>query len=415
MLGEQKNLVVRLSTSLLKFLGQELFHPSLLMMCIKDSLGIGYAIADTQEHVKSALNWLIHAQESTPDGGVSAGFFFQTGWQASFPETTGYIVPTMFDGYIFTNDEKYKRKAIEMSEWLVGIQLDNGAFQGGNLKDPAKPFVFNTGQILKGLVRAYMETGQDKFKNAAIRAGDFLVEVQNSDGAWKKFTYYETAHTYHTRVAWPLLNLFQITGNPSYKEAAKKNLEWTITNQKENGWFKNCSPEPLSNPFTHFIAYTTRGLLECGILFGNQHYVDAASRTADALLERFETEGFLRGTFDENWRSKDGYTCLTGDAQIAIIWLRIFQITRKNRYLDAAVQLTDFLKITQDTSSKDEDIKGAIKGAYPMYGRYYSFAFPNWATKFFIDALLLRAAVTKNIDVCARACCTLNARLESAH
>ena len=37
----------------------------------------------------------------------------------------------------------------------------------------------------------------------------------------------------------------------------------------------------------------------------------------------------------------------------------------------------------------DERIKGAISGSYPIWGEYQRLAFPNWATKFFVDALLL--------------------------
>ena len=34
-------------------------------------------------------------------------------------------------------------------------------------------------------------------------------------------------------------------------------------------------------------------------------------------------------------------------------------------------------------------IKGAIPGAFPIYGWYTPFCYPNWAAKFFVDSLLL--------------------------
>ena len=34
-------------------------------------------------------------------------------------------------------------------------------------------------------------------------------------------------------------------------------------------------------------------------------------------------------------------------------------------------------------------IKGAIPGAFPIYGWYAPFCYPNWAAKFFVDSLLL--------------------------
>ena len=33
---------------------------------------------------------------------------------------------------------------------------------------------------------------------------------------------------------------------------------------------------------------------------------------------------------------------------------------------------------------------GGIKGSFPVYGRYAPLQYPNWATKFFIDALLAK-------------------------
>ncbi|MBC8072612.1 MAG: hypothetical protein IAG13_30100, partial [Deltaproteobacteria bacterium] len=37
----------------------------------------------------------------------------------------------------------------------------------------------------------------------------------------------------------------------------------------------------------------------------------------------------------------------------------------------------------------DAETRGAIKGSHPIWGGYSPFTYPNWATKFFVDALLL--------------------------
>jgi hypothetical protein len=39
------------------------------------------------------------------------------------------------------------------------------------------------------------------------------------------------------------------------------------------------------------------------------------------------------------------------------------------------------------------NVRGAIAGSYPIYGRYERLKYPNWATKFFVDALLMLAEV----------------------
>ena len=38
---------------------------------------------------------------------------------------------------------------------------------------------------------------------------------------------------------------------------------------------------------------------------------------------------------------------------------------------------------------------GAISGSSPFYGRYLTLRYPNWATKFFLDAYLI---LKKHID-----------------
>jgi len=34
---------------------------------------------------------------------------------------------------------------------------------------------------------------------------------------------------------------------------------------------------------------------------------------------------------------------------------------------------------------------GAVAGSFPLFGGYMRAGYPNWATKYFLDALLLQA------------------------
>ena len=47
--------------------------------------------------ISEALQWIGRAQDNAPsaDGGVARHYCLITGWGASYPETTGYIVPTI--------------------------------------------------------------------------------------------------------------------------------------------------------------------------------------------------------------------------------------------------------------------------------------------------------------------------------
>jgi hypothetical protein len=42
------------------------------------------------------------------------------------------------------------------------------------------------------------------------------------------------------------------------------------------------------------------------------------------------------------------------------------------------------------------EMRGAVKGAFPIYGKYGSYEYPNWACKFFIDALLFEQEIRES-------------------
>src|SRR5208283_5131651 len=112
-----------------------------------------------QSHLNAIYAWLCAAQDATPDNGVSAWYTLIDGWMPSYPETTGYIIPTLFDYSRYCNDLTARSRAIAMATWEVDVQLSNGAIRGGHLGyQPPEPAVFNTGQVIFGWVAAYGET-----------------------------------------------------------------------------------------------------------------------------------------------------------------------------------------------------------------------------------------------------------------
>jgi hypothetical protein len=131
------------------------------------------------------------------------------------------------------------------------------------------------------------------------------------------------------------------------------------------------------------------GLLEGGCLLGDDRFQQAARQSADALLSRQRGDGSLAGRFDAAWNESAGWNCLTGDAQTAIVWVRLYETTGEERYLRAAQRMNRYLSSTQDLSSPDHGIRGGIKGSQPIWGEYGSYEYLNWAAKFFADAVML--------------------------
>jgi len=330
----------------------------------------------------AAIDWILNAQKATDDGGVSAYYDINSGYaKTSYPEVTGYIIPTMFDIYKLTDDRKYFKAAIEMTDWITEVQLKDGSVTS---MDFQTPYVFDTGQDISGWVRAYKENGNEEYKKAAEKAGSWLVDIQREDGSFPLTPYNNSTHTYHARVSWMLLQLYKLTGNEKFKNTATKNLDWALTVQKENRW-----SVPTEVEITHFIAYAGRGLLECGSILEEKRYLDAARVLAEKLLELQLEDGSLWGHYNIQWEPTDESSCLTGNLQIAIIWLRLWKITNEEKYLKAAKKAIEYVSNIQDISSPNLGIKGGVAGSFPIDGSYSPNKYLAWAAKFYIDAVNL--------------------------
>jgi uncharacterized protein YyaL (SSP411 family) len=332
------------------------------------------------------------AQDSSPDGGVSEGYHLLHGWLPSYPETTGYIIETIYDFSEYSDDSSLKDRAIRMADWLVNIQYDDGAIPDSYFN---KKMVFDTGQVVFGFVRAYKETGDEKYKEAAIKAGRWLIDVQDQDGAWRKYAVDGIPHTYYARVAWSLLHIHNITGDDIYKEYCEKNINWVLNQQLENGWFENAafSLKKNNNPYTHTIAYTIRGVLESGIYLQNEKYINSARLAIDSLNSVIPESGCFSGYYDRNWKGDTKFSCLTGNSQLAIIFFKLYKITDEKKYLNAGRNINKCMLSRQELRIKNTNIRGGMAGSYPIWGEYIHFMYPNWANKFFSDSILIEKEI----------------------
>jgi uncharacterized protein YyaL (SSP411 family) len=355
--------------------------------------------------LRAAIDWLCRAQDAHDDGGVARSYslaynpyFKRRGWMASYPETTGYIIPTMFDCARETGREELFNRAVRMADWECDVQMSNGAVQGGTVGDPPTPAVFNTGQVIFGWIRAFQETGTGRYLASAVKAGEFLVASQDADGAWRKnlssYTSEKMPHyTYNTRTAWALFVLGQETGNRAYRDAAIRNIEFALGEQLPNGWFRNnCLYDP-NCPLLHTIAYALRGVLEVGIALNNSVYISAVRKAADELLAKQRANGSLAGRFNERWEPAVKYSCLTGNAQMGTVWGRLQQVTGDRKYLNGLIKANAFLRRVQWLGTGNPGLDGGISGSYPLHGRYGPFEVLNWAVKFFADSLMLETSI----------------------
>ncbi|MCF7982634.1 MAG: hypothetical protein K9K86_11680 [Pseudomonadales bacterium] len=357
---------------------------------------------DISTHLSAAMDWLVHAQESSPDDGVSQTYLVRSRhWAKSYPETTGYIIPTFYRYWQLTGDDSYRHRAIKMADWECKIQLPDGGVLAGALGDSDKPTVFNTGQVLFGWVTAYEQEKNECYREAAIKAANWLCDIMDDDGCWRQFGSPFTTrniNVYNTRSAWGLMRVHEISGDQKFYEAAIANLEWALQQKIENGWLKhNCLLDD-DQPFTHTLAYAMRGFLEIGVYSKRQDFLDEAVKIGDAVLANIQRKGFLPGRFNKDWEPTVKWSCLTGNAQFCINWGRLFQITGAEKYKTAVQSVNGFTKSTQKIKG-DLNERGGIKGSHPINGGYHPWQYPNWATKFFADALMMEQTIFENKGV----------------
>ncbi|MEO7761169.1 MAG: prenyltransferase/squalene oxidase repeat-containing protein [Casimicrobiaceae bacterium] len=348
--------------------------------------------------IAGAMNWLVMAQDNSTsrDGGVARAYSLIRGWTSSYPETTGYIIPTFLEYARRTGSATALARARRMLGWLLEIQLPCGGFQGGRIDSkPVVPVVFNTGQILLGLASGEREFGG--CRDALRRAADWLVDVQDADGCWRNYpSPFAGAgdKTYDTHAAWGLLEAERIEPNRGYGEAGIENIRWALSQQHENGWFANCCLSDATTPLTHTLGYALRGVVEAWRFTVNPALLVAARRTADGLLSAQRSDGFLPGQLRSDWSASAQWAGLSGMSQIAICWLMLYQDCADARYLQAAVAANRYVRrsVLFDVSG---EIAGGVKGSFPIDGAYCEYEYPAWAAKFLIDSLFLETDICR--------------------
>lgn len=341
----------------------------------------------------AGIAWLKRSQDQSlhRDGGSARDFSLLKGWASAYPETSGYIVPTLIDYADRTHDPALADRARRMLDWLVSIQFPEGGFQGGKIDaDPRVPVTFNTGQILIGLaagVRKFGEAYQEPMRKAAA----WLRDSQDADGCWRKHPTPFAApgeKAYETHVSWGLFEAARLAPDQGYGEAGLRQVRWALTQQRDNGWFaSNCLSSP-EQPLTHTIGYALRGVIEAYRYSGEADLLAAARKTADALLRTLAADGRIAGQLDCDWKGTVDWVCLTGSVQIAACWFLLHAITGNAAYLDAARRANRYVRRTVHISG-DPDIVGGVRGAFPVDGDYGRFEYLNWAAKFCVDAQLM--------------------------
>ena len=376
----------------------------------RDIFGVSEPAHDDERHLRETLDWLLRSRDVTGTAGFAASYHFVHGWLPPYPETTGYIIPTFWDAYGALGDERYRDAARKGADWEIEIQLESGAIQAGYLgvdpqgfwnSDLPVPAAFNTGQVVLGWNRTFLETGDAKYLEAAVRACRFLAQCVDETGVFRQGLSpgpRNPTRSYYTRVAWAMCWTSQLSGDPAFQAAAVRHLDWVAQHQHPDGWFPHASFQDDGKPLTHTMAYTAEGLLQAGLLLGEDRYVAASERHVAAAMQACERRGFfLPAYFSEGWKSSETFSCLPGNAQFATLWLMHGLRLRDLTMVNTGLKMVEWIKGRQSLDNPESGIRGGVPGAWPIDGGYSIFSMVNWAAKYFADALLEARRVKRDL------------------
>ena len=99
------------------------------------------------------------------------------------------------------NNPELKDRSGRIVDWELSIQNTDGSFPGHFGEAGSKPVIFNTGQIMHGMIAGYLNFQHDECLEAAVNAGKWMLLQQDEDGCWRRSVHNDTPHTYNTRAA----------------------------------------------------------------------------------------------------------------------------------------------------------------------------------------------------------------------
>lgn len=350
------------------------------------------AAAQYERHLAATAGWLVESIERG-DGGSCAYFSLAGGWSRPYPETTGYLIPTLLTLPRLLPGFGGEDRATALGSWLLSLQDGEGWWHGGlhPPKDGAAPSVFNTAQILQGLVALHDLTAEERWLEAAQRAGRWLAASVDGSGLWPGKDYRAAGTpSYYTYAAWPMLEVAIRCDDAAIRAVAEGALDAILARRRPNGTFAGWGFSEEEPAFTHTIAYTLQGLIGSAKLLGDwERYGKPVEEGLLALAQRAElAKGRLAGRLDDDWMPAARYVCLTGNAQIALCLLDWDETEPDPQRAQTAARLVDAVCDAQHLRGPLSGIRGAVGGSAPIWGRYMLLRYPNWAAKYHCDALM---------------------------
>jgi hypothetical protein len=364
--------------------------------------------AHTRGYLNAVLGWIGRAQDACAGGGVAARYdLVARKFLAPYPETTGYLIPSLLDAAGVLGSASQADRARRASDWLVSRQMPDGSIDCGLTEAPAPAgrqtvILFDCGAVLQGFVAMYRHSRADIYAGAADRLARFMASCQRPSGEWDTHLYFPYFGSHNALVGYALITAGQALERTEYVDAGTRCLNAIRPNVMANGHIKGCHFTASANgtaAFLHPLAYTVEGFLRSSVLLGDSRFFDTIGPTLGALQRRFEIgRSMLASHYDQRWRAVTRYSALDADCQISMLWFLFSRATGDLRFANSALKMMDLVRHRIDTTAGPEGARGGLPGSFPIHGDNQRHACINWAPKYFIDASLLELAFRRRLE-----------------
>ena len=308
--------------------------------------------------MKKNLEW-IHNHTVCNNGGI----IVTTNKPVLYPEVTGYYIPSLLNVGETELAKSFAKKMCEIQK-LDGSWYDS---------DDAHPFIFDSCQILKGLV-AIRKLMPEVDENI-IKGIDWVFSNLQKDGhllqpnrdVWGE----DDTHCndlIHIYCMSPIIEAGKVLNRPDYVEKADIVLDYYIDNYRDR--IVNYTL------FSHFYAYVIEGLIDCG-------RIEIAKEAMKNFEKYRKPDGKICAYNDVEW------VCSTATFQFAIIWYKLGEKEKADlayNYMCSLQNLSGGWYGCYTKSKFNELWLRVLKKLGKTRNLYARDAEISWANKFYLDA-----------------------------
>lgn len=349
------------------------------------------------------------------NGSYNAWYDSDTGeYSYLYSEITGYFITLMCYFYNISKDNRYLINGENAANWLLNTTYEiNGAFRCLFTKGrPSKydhkhneMYSFDNGVIVNGLVNLFRLTKKEKYLAAAITTSDWLIQTAQtqaglfqpvydiddgrffeSDKEWSM-----SSGSYHVKIAIGLLNLYDLTENKRYLNAATKVCDITLGYQLTSGRYISFLSKGGTNVHPH--CYTAEGLWVAGKFLKRDDYLDSSAKGIKWLLDLQNSDGVIpRLYFDDKPVYHERIDAIAQTIRMAII--HIVEKRLDSCYYSHIEKLISLMLKYQVKEGNKHELGGIYWGK-TSNGKIMGH--PNsWVTAFSIQALMIHEDYLEN-------------------